>query len=300
LQPLALGECEELIQAKGLGFSREQIVEAYMTFGGIPYYLDLLKRRMSLSQNIDFLCFNTSGQLRSEFDELYASLFSSSGLHRQVVEALAKKRKGLARAELEQATGLKSGGTLTTILEELELSDFIRSYKAFNKHTRNKLYQLSDSFSLFYLTFMRKNDNDNEHYWTNSIHSGRRNAWNGYAFEQVCLAHVSQVKAKLGISGVLTKTAAWRSSESDPGAQIDLVIERSDGIINLCEVKYAEDEYEITKAYDSRLREKREAFRRETGTRKALHQTFITTYGVKHNAYWNNVQSEVTFDDLFR
>jgi hypothetical protein len=170
--------------------------------------------------------------LRNEFGELYASLFSSSGLHRQVVEALAKKRKGLTRAELEQTTGLKSGGTLTAILEELELSGFIRSYKAFNKHTRNRLYQLGDPFSLFYLTFMRQDDNDDEHYWTNSIHSGRRNAWNGYAFEQVCLAHIPQIKTKLGISGVLTNTSTWRSSDFEPGAQIDLVIERSDRIIN--------------------------------------------------------------------
>ena len=299
LRPFNLGECEAFFQKNNIVLNRHQIVESYMIFGGIPYYLSLMQKQYGLAQNVDSLCFAEKGMLRNEFENLYASLFRNYDSHVKIVEALSKKVKGMTREEIINNTRLPDGGGLTKTLEELELCGFIRKYKAFGKKERQSLFQLTDFFTLFYFNFMRDKKFDDEHYWTNFIENARHRAWSGYAFEQVCMAHLPQIKRKLGIGGVLTNTTSWRSSEADNGAQIDLLIERNDKIINLCEMKYVQEQFVIDKKQDEILRNKRAAFKQETKTRKAVHLTMITTYGVKHNEYWGSIQSEVTMDDLF-
>jgi hypothetical protein len=215
------------------------------------------------------------------------------------VEVLSKKAKGLTREEIIKNARQPNGGGFTKTLEELELCGFIRKYRAFGKKERQSLFQLTDFFTLYYFNFMSDNKFNDEHFWTNFIENARHRAWSGYAFEQVCLAHLPQIKHRLGIAGVLTNTSSWRSSEKDYGAQIDLLIERNDKIINLCEIKYSQEQYVIDKKQDEKLREKRSAFRYETKTNKPVHLTMITTYGVKRNEYWGNIQTEVIMDDLF-
>ena len=299
LRPFSLGECEEFFKKYNIAYNRHQMIESYMIFGGIPYYLSLMQKQFSLSQNVDNMCFAEKGILRNEFENLYASLFRNYENHVKIVETLSKKTKGMTRDEIIALTQLPNGGGLSKTLEELELCGFIRRYGAFGKKKRESLFQLIDFFTLFYFNFMNAKKFNDEHYWTNFIDNARHRAWSGYAFEQVCMAHLPQIKRKLGIAGVLTNTASWRSSETDNGTQIDLLIERNDKVINICEMKYANDQFVIDKKQDENLRNKRGAFRYETKTRNALHLTMITTYGVKHNEYWGNIQSEVTMEDLF-
>jgi AAA+ ATPase superfamily predicted ATPase len=298
LEPFTLGECEDFYRDNHIVMSRHEITESYMILGGIPYYMDLMEKKFSLAQNIDMLCFTKKGALREEFSSLYASLFKRPENHMTVVEILAKKAKGMTREEIVKISKLQ-GGNLTKTLEELELCGFIRSYNTFNKKVKNKLYQLVDFYTLFYFNYIYRNKYGNEHFWETFIGSAKHRAWSGYAFEQVCLAHVKQIKQKLGISGVLTNVASWRSQNSEQGAQIDLVIERKDNVINLCEMKYANTEFVIDKKYEYNLRNKREAFINETKTRKTVHLTMITTYGVKRNEYSGLIQSEVKMNDLF-
>jgi AAA+ ATPase superfamily predicted ATPase len=299
LEPFTLSECEEYFQTNSIELSRHQIVENYMIFGGIPYYLSLMQKQLSMAQNIDSLCFAPKGKLTNEFGNLYASLFRNHERHVKIVKVLSKKAKGLTREEIIKSTKLPDGGGLTQTLEELELCGFIRRYMAFGKKERHNLFQLSDFFTLFYFNFMKNKSFNDEHYWTNFIENARHRAWSGYAFEQVCLAHLPQIKRKLGISGVLTNTASWHSKEANRGAQIDLLIDRNDKVINLCEMKFAGEPFVIDKRCDENLRNKRAVFRQETKTNKAVHLTLITTYGVFHNEYWGNIQSEVTMNDLF-
>jgi AAA+ ATPase superfamily predicted ATPase len=299
LKPFTLAECEEYFKKSGISFNKHQIVESYMIFGGVPYYLSLFQKRYCLAQNVDNLCFIEKGKLTDEFKNLYASLFRNYENHVKIVEALSKKKKGLSREEIIENANLPNGGGLTKTLEELELCGFIRKYKSFEKKERNALWQLTDFFTLFYFNFMKNNKFDDEHFWTNFIENARHRAWLGYAFEMVCLAHLPQIKQKLGIAGVLTNTSSWRSREAENAAQIDLLIERNDKVINLCEIKFADDKFVIDKKYDENLRNKRSAFKYESKTRKALHLTMITTYGLLHNEYWGNIQSEVMMDDLF-
>ncbi|MDR3307386.1 MAG: AAA family ATPase [Coriobacteriales bacterium] len=299
LKPFDLRECEAYFNENGHSVSRYQMLESYMAFGGVPYYLSLMDKALSLEQNIDMLCFADNALLASEYNSLYASLFKSASRHIEVVEALAVKLKGLDKRELVASTGLTDGGGLTRILEELELCGFIRRYHSFGKKSRGSIYQLTDAFTLFYVHYMQSGANNDEHFWLHSTKKGSYHAWAGLAFEQVCLAHIRQIKQKLGISGVLTNYSAWQSKEYEPGAQIDLVIDRDDNTVNLCEMKFSNAEYAITSAYEKELRNKRAAFEYETKTKKATHLTMVTTYGLKRNAQRGIIQSEVTMSDLF-
>jgi AAA+ ATPase superfamily predicted ATPase len=299
ITPFTLGECEEYLVSKNIYLNRYQIVDSYMILGGIPYYLSLLEKGLSLAQNIDNLFFSESGELRNEFKNLYASLFKNHENYVKVVETLAKKAKGLSRDEILSMSKLSDGGSATRILQELEECRFIRRYNALDKKTRDGIYQLTDFYTLFYVKFIQKNEYNDTHFWSNAVDSPQHRSWSGFAFEQVCLTHIDQIKRKLGITGVQCKSASWRSRTADPGAQIDLLIERKDQIINLCEMKYSTEEFSIDKSYSQTLRNKVSAFREETKTRKAIHLMMVTTYGLKHNEYSGMVQNEIVIDDLF-
>ena len=299
LCPFTLAECEEYYQKYHFEISRHEMVENYMIFGGIPFYLSLMQKQFSMAQNVDNLLFTESSPLKNEFNNLYFSLFKKAENHIKIVETLSNKAKGLTRDEIIKISKLSNGGSLNRTLKELELSGFIRRYKNYGKKVRQSMYQLVDFYTLFYFNFLKENTFNDKHYWTNFIENARHRAWSGYAFEQVCLSHLPQIKHKLGISGVLTNAYSWTSNDKENGAQIDLVIERNDNVINLCEIKYANGEFTISKKYEENLRNKRAAFKEETKSRRAVHITMITTYGLKRNEYWGKIQSEVTMNELF-
>lgn len=300
IEPFNLQECEQYFEAKGFGYSQKEIAECYMIMGGIPFYLKQMQKGLSVAQNIDRLFFEIGCALDGEFDNLYRALFKFSGNYIRIVEALASKGKGLTRQEIIQQTKLPNNGGLTTMLKELESCGFIRQYEPFAKQKKDILYQLTDFYSLFYFRFIPKNRYRDEHFWTNSLGSGIHRSWSGYAFEILCLMHIAEIKKALGISGVQSLTSSWRSNSSEEGAQIDLVIDRKDQTVNLCEMKYADRTFVIDKQYDENLRNKLASFREETKTRKSLHLTFVTTYGVKPNAYSGHIQKEVVLEDLFK
>jgi hypothetical protein len=258
-----------------------------------------MNSKFGLSQNVDLLLFAKGAKLAGEFDRMYKSLFKHSDNHIKVVGLLSDKPSGLSRQEIIDGSDLSDGGGLTKVLQELEECGFISRTRDFSKKRNGEYYRLIDFYSLFYMKYILNRKSDDEHFWTNYLLDPSHKSWCGYAFERLCMDHVGKIKEKLGISGVLTNIYSWRSKESKPGAQIDLVIERKDGVINLCEMKFSMQPYSITAGEDEALHRRREVFRNETGTKSALHQTMVTTYGVKVNAYKNNIQSEVILDDLF-
>lgn len=300
LEPFTLAECKAFFMAKSAGFDHYQLLQLYMVFGGIPFYLDCIDPRKSATQNINDLCFKPKGKLRHEFDKLYATLFKKADRHIAVIEALAKKAMGLERSALLKAAKLPNGGTTSIILKELEESNFIRKYYTFGKSKNNAVYQLTDFYSLFYLKFIKNNNTLDDHYWINGIDSPEIRAWSGYAFEQVCLLHLSQIKTALGIGSVQTRSAAWVGGDGTEKAQIDLVIDRRDQVINLCEMKFSIKTFTIEKEYADNLRKKMSIFKESTKTNKALWLTFITTQGISPNAHAQSlVQQSVTMDALF-
>ena len=299
LQPFTLHETEQFLKSKKIVLSRFQIAECYMIMGGIPYYLEQLEKRYSLEQNIDNLFFKRSNTLRNEFSKIYSSLFKSPQKYMQIVEILAQKRKGLLREEIVKFLKIPDGGGLTAILEELVLCGFISVNNNFSTAKNNKLYQLIDFYSLFYTHFEKDGKISDQNFWTNTINTPLHNAWTGFSFELLCQSHMEQIRRKLGISGVITYTSSWRSRSEDDNVQIDLIIDRNDNVINICEIKFSRKEFVIAKEYDKNLRNKVWTFVENTHTKKAVHITMITTYGLKHNEFRGNIQSEVTLDDLF-
>ncbi|MCI7607458.1 MAG: hypothetical protein MSS69_11980 [Spirochaetales bacterium] len=299
LEPFTLNETEKYLVNKGFVWSRYDIAECYMIMGGIPYYLNFLDNSLTLSQNIDALFFKRREFLWDEFSHLYSTLFKNSPIYIKVVEALSKKRMGMTREEISKETGLPQNGVLTNVLDNLEYSSFIHIYQYFGKKTKDKIYQLSDYYTLFYFKFLKNNADLDENFWSNSLDNPSIRAWKGLSFELLCRDHISEIKKKLGIEGVLTETSVWfkKGTEEEKGAQIDLVLDRRDRIINLLEMKFSELEFEIDKKTSEDLINKRECFRSATKTKKALHITLVTTYGCKGNR--NMIQSEVTLDDLF-
>ena len=301
LQPFTLKECEMFAQSKGLEMSRYQLAECYMVFGGIPYYWSLLEKGLSLAQNIDKIIFAKNGKLSNEFNQLYASLFKSPEQYIDIVTALGKKKVGMTREEIIAATDKYSNGALSKVLDELEYCGFIRKYNGFDKKSKQAIYQLIDNYTLFYFKFIQQNENNDEHFWSASIDSAMHRAWSGLAFERLCMAHTQQIKAALGIAGVLSNVYSWRkeADETSDGAQIDLLIDRKDQVINLCEMKYSLSEYAIDAEYEQKLRNKKSVFIDTTNTRKAVHLTMVTTFGIKANAHSGIVQNEITLEDLF-
>lgn len=304
LQPFTLAECEQYSEANNLGLSRYHIVENYMIMGGIPFYWSLLKRELSMPQNIDALFFSPDTEgLSHEYEQLYSSLFSNPEPYMNVVTALAKKNKGLTREEIVKASGIPTGGDLSRYLNELEWCGFIRKYNSIGKQSKDALYQLIDNFTLFYFQYMKGNKNNDSHFWTNNIDSSLHRAWSGIAFERVCLQHIAQIKAALGISGVLSNVYSWRTeADEDKGidkTQIDLLIDRNDGVINLCEMKFSAQEYAITEDEEMKLRRRRGNFIEATKTKKAVHITLVTPYGLKKNSHSAIAQNIVTLQSLF-
>jgi AAA+ ATPase superfamily predicted ATPase len=256
-----------------------------MAMGGIPYYLENIQVNRSIAQNIDRLFFTPGAMLNLEYGDLYRSLFNRPERHIAIVEALAQKSKGLSRRELLTAAGLPDGGSATTTLDELEQSGFIRRYFPFGKSKRDALYQLIDPYTLFYISFVKDSKAEGQGAWIELSKSPRWRAWSGYAFEYICRYHIESIKKQLGISGVYTEISNWRSKQSPNGVQIDLLIDRSDRVINICEMKFSINPYSIDKAYAETLRHKIAVFREETGTRKTLFLTMVTTFGVKPNEH---------------
>jgi AAA+ ATPase superfamily predicted ATPase len=294
LSPFTLSEVEEFLFSKNYKVDRYQITQLYMVLGGIPFYLDLIDKDYSVAQNIQRIFFEKNALLSDEYDILFQSLFGSSEIHQQIIKALTAKRTGLTRKEILKNLDVKDGGGVTRAISELISSDFISQYQKFGNKSRDAIFQLTDPFTLFYHRFLSYYTGESN-FWINQVNTPAMYTWQGNAFEIICLLHVEEIKKALGISGVQTTTSTWWGE----GAQIDLVIDRKDQVINLVEIKFALDEYEIDKTYDEKLRKKLNAFRNETNTKKSLWTTMLTTYGIKSNKYSGNVHRSLTMDDLF-
>lgn len=304
LRPFTLSETERFLVSKGLHLTKKQICEIYMVTGGVPKYLSFLKPSSSAAQCIQSLCFNPQSPLITEFHKLFHSLFKHPEPHIAIIRALALKRRGMEREELLKTTKLKKGGHLSQVLKELEESDFITLLYEKGKTARLAKYMLSDEYSLFYLQWidpiksaiLRGDEND---YWIKRSNSSEWLSWAGFAFESVCMKHTQQIKNGLKIGGVATQSSYWKS-KGENKKEIDLVIDRADQCINLCEIKFCNAPYQVTTSYAKDLQTKKEAYRKTTGTRKALFTTLITPYGAVVNLpYQSAVDQQLTIDELF-
>ena len=300
LEPFTLNECEQFMKERHINFSRYDIVQAYMIFGGIPYYLNYFRRDLSLAGNVDMLFFSKNAPFRIEFDRLFASIFKNAETAKDIVEFLSAKSTGYTRKEIAQKLKTSNSGALGDLLNSLIISDFVTTYTSLGDSKRNEKYKLIDPFCLFYLRFVKNHELLDEDFFSNNVNSQSIASWRGYSFENVCFNHIKQIKYALGISGVSTKQYAWSIHDKNgEGAQIDLIIERKDNIVNMCEMKFYSDEFVVDKNYDRILRNRIELLRKYIPKKCGIHSIIVTTFGVKDNEYKWDFQNSLTIDDLF-
>ena len=300
LSPFTLRECEQYFSSEGIKLSRYDITQAYMITGGIPYYLSYFKRGKSLPQNIDELFFSKNAKLKNEFERLFYSIFNRPEVMISIIKFLSTKNAGYTRNEIASNIGCSSGGTFSLALHALIESDFIIKYVPFGYSKRMEHYKLVDSFCMFYLKFVENKNKLNENFWQQNQVSQSVVSWRGFAFESVCFNHISQIKQALGIAGVNASYSAWSKREDDTeGTQVDLIIERKDNVVNMCEIKFYGNDFSVNKDYHKTLIDRQELLSKELSPKMIIHNTLITTYGLKYNEYSSDFDSVVTLDDLF-
>ena len=299
--PFTLLESELFLKSHGFVWNRLSILQAYMVFGGVAYYLSLLQPGESLTQNIDRLLFSPNGELRREYKRLYKTLFTTPEPYLKIVEMLGQSSKGMTRNELVDKLGTDAGGTLSEQLRNLCECGIIRKYRIKEKgdaKSNGGIYQLVDFFSLFHQRFVE--ENDEKRWWSKHLNTPETNTWAGLAFERVCLAHTDQLLLAMHLDTISSTQYAWRSKTTTPAAQIDLIIDRADDMINLCEIKYSKEEYRITQEESLKMQHRMAAFQRETETRSGILLTLITTYGVAKGMYDDTAPIQLNLQDLFQ
>lgn len=301
LKPFQLRECELFFESNGIKMSRYDVVQSYMILGGIPYYLGYLKKGLSLAQNIDCLFFAENAKLSDEYDRLFASVFSNPEEMKRIVRTLSERHSGFTRQDIISKNGFQDGGAVTKMLKALIASDFIEKYIPFGEGSRNEHYKLSDPFCLFYLKYLQGQSVNDSAFWTNNVASQRVGIWRGIAFEEVCFRHISQIKKALGISGISSEHSAWsvKGDDNKDGAQIDLIINRKDNVVNLCEAKFYNENFAVDKNYHQKLIHRQNIIGELIPRRSVTHNVLITTYGLTYNSYSGDFQNVITLDDLF-
>lgn len=309
LEPLSLLETQTYLSSRDIHYQPAQVVELYMCIGGIPYYLNFIEKGLSASQNINQLCFQKNGALLNEFDNLFASLFSEHEIHELIIRLIATKREGVAREFIEEKVGLK-GGRLSLRLKELEESGFIAAYLPWGKK-RGRYYKIIDEYTLFYLSWiesLRREYNVNTwntRYWEEESQSPAWRAWSGYAYEAVCLKHIPWIRRALKIpENALAFTWRYvsknRKIDLEEGVQIDLVFDRKDGIVNLCEIKYSQQDFKLDKTLIAELERKATIYKKITETPKQIFVSLITSHNIRPSSYQPLIHSTAYLEDFFK
>ena len=300
LRPFTLRESELYLKSRKFKWDRLSILQSYMALGGVPYYLSLLNSNESFAMNIDRLFFGIDEKLRREYKRLYSTLFQTPESYMKIVDALSKVKSGLTRDELCKMLGKESSGAVSAKLEDLVNCDIIRKLLVRDKNVKRNsaIYQLTDFFSLFYLTFVARAEAETD-YWSNHIGNSEINAWLGLSFERVCMMHVQQLKRALRIDMVSSKCYSWRSRNSSPKAQIDMVLERADGVFNIFEMKYSDSDYLLDGDESRKIRNRVATFKQETGAQGMMWPTLVTTYGLRNGIHSSTFVATLTMDDLF-
>lgn len=300
ITPFNLHDTEQLLQDNGIRWSRYDIAQFYMIAGGIPQYINYIQPKQSLPQAIDSIFFADQAPLKQEFERLFGSLFVHAEEYMNIVRIVGKTHVGITRQDLIEKLNIKDGGNFSTAIKNLVMSDFLMPYTSFTEGKRQERYKLIDPFCRFYLTFMDGKQKPND-YWQQNGMSGQINSWRGNAFEELCFNHIPQIKFALGIPQVSTTVSKWafRGTESAHGSQIDMLIDRADNIVDLCEMKFTNAQFAIDKSYDLTLRDRLQTLSDHLPKRKMPHLIFITSFGLKQNEYAGLVQDSITLDKLF-
>lgn len=301
LHPFNLTETRAYLTARHINMNERQLLLLYMAMGGIPHYLKEVEPGESAAQAIDRICFSEDGLLRDEFSALYPALFDQSEVHVRVIRALAKTQQGYDRQQLIKETGTPDGGYLSRVLDELHESGFITSYPIYGKKKKGTRYRLTDQYSSFYLRFIEPNNYGGTGSFMAISQTQTYKSWCGYAFETVALQHIEKIKEALKISGLYTQaTTFYQSSNNEtPGAQIDLLLDRNDGLINLIETKFHETPFPVDQKVVGQLIKKQSVFQQATATRKQISWVVLAATGAVATPHSLGIVDHYLSADIF-
>ncbi len=256
LSPFTLRETESFLVSKGIKLNQRHVLELYMALGGIPHHLDLIRRGQSAQQAIEALCFQKNGDLVHEFDRLFASLFKESAIYSDLIRIIAHYRYGISKSHLINESKLSRGGRAALRLKDLEEAGFIEEFLPHGNKEKGTYYKIVDEYILFYLQWIEpllnsiKKQDQHTGYWLSRVRTPNWKSWSGYAFEAVCSKHISQIRKALSIDPG-AEAGSWRyiprNDEEKRGAQIDLLFDRPDDAITICEIKQTDTPFMIFK-----------------------------------------------------
>lgn len=302
LPPFTLEETRAFLLNNKIKLVDSEICELYMALGGIPYYLELIRKGESATEAIDRLCFADGGLLKKEYEHLYKALFNQSANHEAIVSVLGKSKSGLGRTELSKKSKVATGGPFTRTMEDLVLSGFVAEQHPYGKTKQGMIYRLTDEFSVFYHRFISKHKKAVSGIWQEISKTQPYKIWLGFAFEALCMRHLPQIKRALSIANVYTEVSSfYKLAEAEnEGIQIDILLDRADKTINICECKYYNEPFELSKQYSELLNKRKELFKQYTKTKKNLFTTLITNQPInKNDYYYATLDKVVTLDELF-
>lgn len=309
LEPFTLAETNEFLRSKSMRLIKKQVLELYMAIGGVPHYLNAIEKGKTAAENIGNLCFQRNGLLYDEFPTLFRSLFDAAEINLKIIRLIAENRYGISRTKLLDSISLKTGGTFNKRMEELEAAGFIQSFVPYGKKNKDHYYRIIDEYSLFYLKWIepvvkRGYKVDPVSHWMNKIQTSSYQSWGGYSFEGICIKHVNFIRKALGLDKVACETGSWRfipgKKKDEQGVQIDLLFDREDGAIHLCEIKYSLDKFKIDKSYAQSLLTKMDVFEKNFKSKKQLFLTLISTFGIQESIWSQElISNQVTMDVFF-
>ncbi|RZI45312.1 AAA family ATPase [Candidatus Finniella inopinata] len=311
LEPFNLRDSKRFLNFIGVKFNNDQILQIYMVTGGIPYYLSKIEKGLSATQNIENLAFQPKSFLAQEFDNLFSSLYEDYESYVDIIRLIATRRYGIGQEEILQKLGKNMQGKLgLKRLKDLQDSNFIISFMPQFHKRRGIYYKLIDEYTLFYLDWIEPinttllTKGHMKGYWEKQYNSAAWNSWSGYAFESVCYKHLPQISQALNMSPTSVPNT-WRytpkKGSAEQGAQIDLLFDRDDDCITMCEIKYTEKPYAIDKHEAASLNQKIAIFKEKTRTKKQIFLAIISANGIKKSIYSEEmIDGVAVLDDLFK
>ena len=302
LQPFSLAETKQFLKDKGIKLTPNAIAEIYMVCGGVPFYLDQIKKGDSPMTATGRLCFTKDGLLYTEYENLFKAIYENPNDHESIIKTLARHKQGLSRKELIAKSKVDAGGPFTRAIKDLILSGYVEEQLPFGKKKRGTIYRLLDEYCTFYHRFISHQKKLSKGIWQQLSNKQTYKVWRGYAFENLCLRHIRNIKNALGIPAVYTETYSYKqnSTTTTDGFQIDIIIDRADNIIHLCECKFHTSNFAINKSYAATLRKRKAQFQSRTKTKKTVYTTIITNYPLEENMYSKDVADmQVVLDSLF-
>jgi hypothetical protein len=309
LKPFTLAETKLFLLKQGIHYTNKQILDIYMAVGGIPHYLGQVRKSLSPVQNINNICFQEDGLLYDEFERLFKSLFENSDVSISIIKEIAKHRDGIKSEELVKRLSMSSGGTFVSRLNELVAAGFIERFVPYGRLVRDHYYRIIDEYTMFYLTWIdgikgSGIQQPKSNYWKNLYKTPMWNSWAGYAFEAVCYKHIDNIIQALQLGEISCQVGSWRyvpeKGSNEKGAQIDLLIDRADDIISLCDFKYSASQFSVDKSVANNIANKVMAFEKHYPTNKQISVALITTLGMKRSIWSEQlIDVVVSLDALF-